>query len=157
MTSLMAHYMENPGMKPSEALEHWNNTMTTTLQVQQQNHGPQQGQGMQPNMPPGARPPGPGQPGQMFMSPAMQNSLLPNGAGGSPHFAHTPSPSSQAMMKQHSTSSHTMSVNTSPNMNNKRRRSTVKPDMDDGGEVNGAPKVKPSPRMAGGNKRMKAG
>jgi hypothetical protein len=52
-----------------------------------------------------------------------------------------------------------MSVNTSPNLNNKRRRSTVKGiDMDDGGEVNGVPKVKPSPRMGGaGNKRMKAG
>jgi hypothetical protein len=149
----MAHYLENPGMKPSEALESWNNTMTTTVQGQQtQNHGPQQGQ----PMPPGPRPPGPGQAGQMFMSPAMHSSLLPNGAGGSPHFSHTPSPNSQPMIKQHSTSSHTMSVNTSPNMSNKRRRSTVKADMDDGGEVNGAPKVKPSPRM-GGNKRMKAG
>jgi hypothetical protein len=151
----MAHYLDNPGMKPSQALESWNNTMTASLQGQQQSHAPQQGQGM----PPGARPPGPGQPTQMFMSPALQNSLLPNGAGGSPHFNNTPSPHSQPMIKQHSTSSHTMSVNTSPNMNNKRRRSTVKPDMDDGGvgEVNGAPKVKPSPRMGGGNKRMKAG
>jgi hypothetical protein len=155
MTSLMAHYLENPGMKPSEALESWNNTMTTSLQGQQnQNHGPQQGQGM----PPGARPPpGPGQPAQMFMSPALQNSLLPNGAGGSPHFNHTPSPNSQSMIKQHSTSSHTMSVNTSPNLNNKRRRSTVKADTDMDGEPNGAPKVKPSPRMGGVNKRMKAG
>jgi len=42
---------------------------------------PQQGQGMPPNMQPGPRP-GPGQPGQMFMSPAMQNSMLPNGAMG---------------------------------------------------------------------------
>ncbi|PWO31287.1 LIM-bind multi-domain protein [Pyrenophora tritici-repentis] len=141
MTSLMAHCIENPHMKPSEALESWNNTMSNNQAVLQggQNPGQQQPQGMQPNMQPGIRPPGPGQPGPMFMSPAMQNSLLPNGSiGGSPHFQHTPSPNSQPMMKQQSTSSHTMSVNTSPNMNNKRRRSTAKIEMDDGGgEMNG--------------------
>jgi hypothetical protein len=51
-----------------------------------------------------------------------------------------------------------MSVNTSPNMmNNKRRRSTAKMETDDGGgEMNGVPKVKQSPRV-GGNKRMKGG
>jgi len=160
MTSLMAHCIENPHLKPSEALESWNNTMSNNQAALQgsQNPGQQQPQGMQPNMQPGVRPPGPGQPGQMFMSPAMQNSLLPNGSmGGSPHFQHTPSPNSQPMMKQHSTSSHTMSVNTSPNMNNKRRRSTAKIEMDDGGgEMNGVQKVKQSPRP-GGNKRMKAG
>ena len=149
-------------MKPSEALESWNNNMSNSQGAlqgpQHPNQGPQQGQGMPPNMQPGPRP-GPGQPGQMFMSPAMQNSLLPNGSmGGSPHFQHTPSPNSQPMMKQQSTSSHTMSSNTSPNMmNNKRRRSTAKMETDDGGgEMNGAPKVKQSPRV-GGNKRMKAG
>jgi hypothetical protein len=154
MTSLMVHYLENPQMKPSEALESWNNSMSAQQGPQHPNQGPQFGQGMQP----GPRPGGPGQP-QMFMSPAMQNSLLPNGSmGGSPHFQHTPSPNSQPMMKQQSTSSHTMSVNTSPNMmNNKRRRSTVKVDQDDGGgEMNGAQKVKQSPRV-GANKRMKAG
>jgi hypothetical protein len=162
MTSLMVHYLENPHMKPSEALESWNNNMANTQGgpqgPQHPNQGPQQGPGMQPNMQPGPRPGGPGQP-QMFMSPAMQNSLLPNGSmGGSPHFQHTPSPNSQPMMKQQSTSSHTMSVNTSPNMmNNKRRRSTVKMDNDDGGgDMNGGQKVKQSPRV-GGNKRMKAG
>jgi hypothetical protein len=161
MTSLMVHYLENPHMKPSEALESWNNNMATNQAALQgpphPNQGPQQGQGMPPNMQPGPRP-GPGQPGQMFMSPAMQNSLLPNGSmGGSPHFQHTPSPNSQPMMKQQSTSSHTMSSNTSPNMmNNKRRRSTAKMEPDDGGEMNGAPKVKQSPRV-GGNKRMKGG
>ncbi|RMZ71302.1 Adhesion defective 1 [Pyrenophora seminiperda CCB06] len=169
MTSLMAHCIENPHMKPSEALENWNNTMSSNQAALQgpQNPGQQQQpQGMQPNMQPnmppnmqpGVRPPGPSQPGQMFMSPAMQNSLLPNGSmGGSPHFQHTPSPNSQPMMKQQSTSSHTMSVNTSPNMNNKRRRSTAKIEMDDG-DMNGVQmqKVKQSPRP-GGNKRMKAG
>lgn len=165
MSSLMAHYLENPHMKPSEALENWNTTMANSQAAVQGPQNPNQGQPqqpqqqqqqMQPNMQPGVRPPGP--PG-MFMSPALQNSLLPNGGSmnGSPHMMHTPSPHSQAMMKQQSTSSHTASVNTSPNMNNKRRRSTAKMEQDDGsGDMNGGPKVKQSPR-GGVNKRMKAG
>lgn len=160
MTGLMAHYLEHPDMNPPQALESWNIMMSAnnpTLMGPQnpgQNQG-QQGQMQQPNMPPGARPPGSGQPGQhMFMSPAMQNQLLPNGGGmtGSPGMMHTPSPNSHPMVKQQSTSSHTASVNTSPNLQNKRRRSKI--DMDDG-DMNGA-KVKQSPRVGGG-KRMKGG
>mgnify|MGYP003624100790 CR=1 FL=1 len=158
MTSLMAHYLEHGEMKPSEALEHWNGMMSSNSSAPMgpQNPGQNPGQPMQqPNMPPGVRPPGPGQPGQhMFMSPAMQNQLLPNGMNGSPGMMHTPSPNSHQMVKQQSTSSHTASVNTSPNMQNKRRRSTAKIDLDDG-EMNGA-KVKQSPRVGGG-KRMKGG
>jgi hypothetical protein len=153
MTSLMAHYLGNSNMGPTEALESWN-TMMSELNPAGQQSQPNSMQ--QPNMPPGARPSGPGQPGQhMFMSPHVQNALLPNGLNGSPGMMHTPSPSSHAMVKQQSTSSHTASVNTSPNMNNKRRRSTVKMDMDDGDGMNGT-KVKQSPRV-GGNKRMKGG
>jgi hypothetical protein len=153
MTSLMAHYLKNTHMKPTEALESWNTMMSNV--ASQPNPG-QANPMQQPNMPPGARPPGPGQPGQhMFMSPHMANSLLPNGMTGSPGMMHTPSPNSHAMVKQQSTSSHTASVNTSPNMQNKRRRSTAKMDMDDGEGMNGT-KVKQSPRV-GGNKRMKGG
>lgn len=158
MTSLMQHYLEHNTMKPTEALESWNSMMSNTtaaFNASNQTQGPPN-QGMQQNMPPGQRPTGPGQPAHMFMSPAMANQLLPNGAmSGSPGMMHTPSPASHAMVKQQSTSSHTASVNTSPSMNNKRRRSTVKLDDDGGGDVNGAPKVKQSPRVGGG-KRMKA-
>jgi hypothetical protein len=154
MTSLMAHYLKHNDLKPTEALESWN-TMMSNINPIQQNPG-QPNPMQQPGMPPGARPPGPGQPGQhMFMSPHMQNQLLPNGMTGSPGMMHTPSPNSHAMVKQQSTSSHTASVNTSPNMQNKRRRSTAKMDMDDGEGMNGT-KVKQSPRV-GGNKRMKGG
>ena len=158
MSSLMTHYLENTNLKPSEALESWNSMMQNTpaamgsqnLQVQ----GPPTLGQPQGSIPPGARGlQGPGQSSQpMFMSPAMASQLLPNGAmNGSPHIMHTPSPASHPMVKQQSTSSHTASVNTSPNVSGKRRRSTVKIDQDDDG-----PKIKQSPR-AGGNKRMKAG
>lgn len=152
----MAHYLEHSNLKPSEALESWN-TMISNSNPSMSNPGQSSPAMQQPNMPPGARPAGPGQGGPMFMSPAMANQLLPNGAmGNSPGMMHTPSPASHPMVKQHSTSSHTASVNTSPNMNNKRRRSTAKIEIDDGGgEMNGASKVKQSPRVGGG-KRMKA-
>lgn len=159
MTSLMAHSVEHGEMALSAALESWNNMMSSTNPTGPQNSGQNPGQPnpmQQPNMPPGGRPPGPGQPGQhMFMSPAMATQLLPpNGMIGSPGMMHTPSPNSHPMVKQQSTSSHTASVNTSPNMQNKRRRSTAKIDLDDG-DMNGA-KVKQSPRVGGG-KRMKGG
>lgn len=133
------------------------------------------------NLPPGARTPSGGQhPGQSGMppnwgmSPAMHNQLLPghpvaNGSphviGGGPGAAHTPSPAmahmqAPGMVAQHSQqgTSSTMSgasANTSPNVNNKRRRSTVKVEGDEGG----GEKVKASPRVGGGAqaKRTKAG
>ncbi|KAL6710660.1 hypothetical protein ACN47E_007717 [Coniothyrium glycines] len=151
MTSLMTHYLENSNLKPTEALESWNQMMSNNAAAMS-NAGQPSPAMQNPNLPPGARPNGPGQ-GQMFMSPAMANQLLPN--GNSPAMMHTPSPASHPMVKQHSTSSHSASVNTSPSMNNKRRRSTAKIEIDDGsGEMNGAVKVKQSPRV-GGNKRMK--
>jgi hypothetical protein len=160
MTSLMAHYLEQGDMKPTDALESWNTMMSNNnpapmgQQLQGQIQGQIQGQPSQ-MMPQGARPPG----AQMFMSPALTNQLLPpNGMNGSPSMMHTPSPNSHvshAMVKQQSTSSHTASVNTSPNLQNKRRRSTAKMDLDDGENMNGT-KVKASPRV-GGNKRMKGG
>jgi len=111
-----------------------------------------------------------------FSSPSVSNMSLPmqNGMNGSPHIpnhpglapnmsmqpnSHTPSPhisnmAAPPMMPQHSqqgTNSSGPSANTSPNVNNKRRRSTVKMEGEDGGAQDGpAPnqqRVKPSPRM----------
>lgn len=125
-------------------------TSGTTGQPNAQMPGPQNPGQQQVNMPPGARgPQGPGQP--MFMSPAMANQLLPNGAmNGSPHMMHTPSPASHQMVKQQSQSSHSASVNIWPEITRKRRRSTVKIDQDDDGPI-----IKQSPRLRGG-KRIKA-
>ena len=159
MTSLITHYLDNPNFTPAAALDNFNAQQST---ARPQGVMPMH-QGMpQPGMPAGSRTPsGMGQPGLppgQFMSPAMQNGLLPNGHMSSPSLMqqnHTPSPASHAMAHQQSQSSNTASVNTSPNVNNKRRRSTAKIDIDDtGGDASGANKVKPSPRL-GGNKRVK--
>lgn len=162
MTSLITHYLENPTFTPAAALDNFNAQQSTarTQGVMPPNQTMQQP--LQAGMPVGSRTPsGMGQPGlppNQFMSPAMQNGLLPNGHMSSPSLMqqnHTPSPASLAMAHQQSQSSNTASVNTSPNVNNKRRRSTAKMDLDDGGgDANGATKVKPSPRL-GGNKRVK--
>ncbi|KAF1991414.1 hypothetical protein K402DRAFT_400156 [Aulographum hederae CBS 113979] len=110
----------------------------------------------------------------MNMSPALQNQMLPGQMNGSPHIsnvnlnaanlgaAHTPSPAqthmaAPKMAAQHSqqgTSStlSNASANTSPNINNKRRRSTVK---EEDGEPNGTAKVKASPRIGNNAKRTK--
>jgi hypothetical protein len=111
----------------------------------------------------------PGQPG-FQSSPSVPNMNLPmqpNGIHGSPHHQGggllpgqmpggmgTPSPAqthmaAPPMMPQHSqqgTNSSAASANTSPQVNNKRRRSTVKMEGEDGG-ADGGHKVKPSPRM----------
>ena len=135
-----------------------------------------QGQGATPNgMAPGAQGTPrmgnmgmPGQPGFQG-SPSVPNMNLPmhpNGIQGSPHLQGgllpgqmpggmgTPSPAqthmaTPPMMPQHSqqgTNSSAASANTSPQVNNKRRRSTVKMEGEDGGADPGH-KVKPSPRM----------
>jgi len=93
----------------------------------------------------------PMQPNGMHGSPHLQGGLLP---GQMPGGMGTPSPAqthmaAPPMMPQHSqqgTNSSAASANTSPQVNNKRRRSTVKMEGDDGGAEVGH-KVKPSPRM----------
>jgi len=77
--------------------------------------------------------------------------------------AHTPSPAQShmvapSMIPQHSqqgTNSSAASANTSPNVNNKRRRSQVKVEGDDGGDMNGAQaqRIKASPRVGGPKKK----
>nr|POE96422.1 transcriptional activator ptab [Quercus suber] len=112
-----------------------------------------------------------------FSSPAMANMHLPNGMNGSPHIAHntglqpgmgmqpnshTPSPhqsnmaapSMMAQASQQGTNSSAASVNTSPQVNNKRRRSTVKLEDDNPGGPESGNRVKPSPRL---NKKSKPG
>jgi hypothetical protein len=175
MSSLLAYYNAHEELTPGQAMVQWNTMMSNAnpamaqqnqMRMQQQagNMPPgQMHQPPQPGMPPGARTPqSMGQPGlppnQQFMSPAMAHSLLPNGNMSSPHMmqSHTPSPASHPMVHQASQGGSSASQNTSPNMTNKRRRSTAKIDGDDGGgpDVNGVPKVKQSPRV-GGNKRAK--
>lgn len=108
---------------------------------------------------------------QQQFSPAMANLNAPM-MNGSPHMlnhsglapnmvnSHTPSPhqsnmAAPQMMPQHSqqgTNSSAASANTSPNVNNKRRRSTVKMEGDEGGGAEGGPpsgagRVRPSPQM----------
>jgi len=93
---------------------------------------------------------------------------LPMGLAANPNLnlgqSHTPSPhqsnmAAPPMIPQHShqgTNSSAASVNTSPNAAQKRRRSQVKLEGDDGVEVNGTQgsRVKASPRV-GGNKKAK--
>jgi len=95
-------------------------------------------------------------------SPALANQLLP----GSPHLGspvpgHMQAPGMQLQASQQGTSSSGPSANTSPSQNNKRRRSTVKAEDDNGPanastpipvgtpQLNGVtPKAKPpTPRM----------
>ncbi|KAF9639689.1 hypothetical protein BFW01_g11495 [Lasiodiplodia theobromae] len=135
-----------------------------------------------PNSAPGARTPQnmaggnpnvqPHPPNQQFMSPHIANlQQFPGGlnpaVNGSPHLGgqtHTPSPAQAHMqapglVAQHSqqgtNSSAAASANTSPNVSNKRRRSTVKTEGDDGPDGAPTAKVKPSPRMPNNNKRIK--
>ena len=101
-------------------------------------------------------------PATLNMSPAMQNHVIQN------HLQQQP-PTSVGMVAQQSqqgtntsagTGSQGNSANTSPLVTNKRRRSQVKVEENEGGgtEINGTgPKVKPSPRMGGGGKRQKGG
>lgn len=175
MTSLMVHYQEHSQLNPSQAMHDWVAMMDANPAMQQHNvyhmsggnmpQNPMISQGMAPQgTPQGSRTPSHTgqlglQPNHQFMSPAMVAGVLPNGSmNGSPHLMqqnHTPSPASNPMVAQHSQASNTASVNTSPNVSNKRRRSTAKIEVDGDGEMSSLPKVKPSPRM-GGNKRVKA-
>lgn len=116
--------------------------------------------------PVGQRTPGPGM--QQFpmgagVSPAAGHLNLPSGSprvGGSPAQAHMQAPGMAHQQSQQGTSSSGPSANTSPNVNNKRRRpSGVKVEEDAGPvQINGgggvnSQKVKQSPRV--GNKRQK--
>lgn len=184
MSELM-RFSQEKRLRPEAAIEAYVAQYEEISQQQQQQQQPQinlppNGVPMQGNRTPSM------QNMQMpntFSSPAVSNLNLPmqpNGISGSPHLSnhpglsapssmnmsHTPSPhqSSMAappMVPQHSqqgTNSSAASANTSPQVNNKRRRSTVKLEGEsgeggpgDGGQAGGQ-RVKPSPRMGKKNK-----
>lgn len=165
--SELFNYASEKQLRPEQAMEQL---------VQQYEQNPPQinlPNGMQP----GARTPSMGNmqvPNAQFSSPNVANLNLPMQNGmpmnGSPQItsnpglqpgmmqpnSHTPSPrqanrAAPPMMPQHSqqgTNSSAASANTSPSINNKRRRSTVKLEGDEGGGDGGpGNRVKPSPRM----------
>jgi hypothetical protein len=163
MGPLMEFSQRNPGLRPEEAMHRLVHETARSMQYQNQMAAQQNGQ---IPMNSGQRTPGMNGPNQ-FASPAMNHLGLPQ--QGSPHVggvAHTPSPAHMnqggiAMVHQMSQGNSNLSgsqgpsTNTSPNVTNKRRRaSQVKIEDDNAGqEVNGANKVKPSPRIGG--KRQK--
>jgi hypothetical protein len=169
MTPLIQYSQNHPTITPREALEQMvRENATKALQMSSQ-MAMAQGN-LNPSMQmPGQRTPGLNGPNQ-FASPALAHLGLPPGQG-SPHLGgpvHTPSPAQNhlagpvAMVHQQSqqgsnlSGSQVTSANTSPNVTNKRRRTSVKVEDDGGGpEVNGAGanKVKPSPKVGG--KRQK--
>lgn len=157
MGPLMEFSQKNPELRPLEAMHRMVSDNTSqTLRMHQMANG-----GMHMN--PGQRTPGMNGPNQ-FASPAMNHLGLPQ--QGSPHIGGTPSPAHMqqggiAMVHQMSQGNSNLSgsqgpsTNTSPNVTTKRRRtSQVKLEDDNASqEVNGANKVRPSPRIGG--KRQK--
>ncbi len=107
-------------------------------------------------MQPGQRTPSMGQ-FPMGQSPAIANMSLPDAGAiqGSPAQGNMQAPGMTLQRSQQGTSSSGPSANTSPNVSNKRRRPSVKPEEDNAGnQPNGVQsKVKPSPRIGG--KRQK--
>lgn len=159
MKDLIFYSKENPELSVKDALE--------SLVVSYQ---PQAGQNpIRPAFPDG----GVRAFGAAGISPHIANQLLPGSAqvNGSPHMhamnlngmnTHTPSPHQSNMappmvtsLSHQGSSTSGPSANTSPNISqqNKRRRSTIKAEGDDGS----TPKVKASPRMTANAKRMKNG
>ena len=159
MGPLMEFSQKNPELRPQDAMHRLVAENAQNMRMHQMANG-----GMHMN--PGQRTPGMNGPNQ-FASPAMNHLGLPQ--QGSPHIggpAHTPSPAHMnhggiAMVHQMSQGNSNLSgsqgpsTNTSPNVTTKRRRaSQVKLEDDNASqEVNGANKVRPSPRIGG--KRQK--
>jgi hypothetical protein len=168
MTPLILHSREHPDWSVQQSLrslvEQYQRQQAEGLNAQGQLPGPQTNGPVQGAFPPGGLAgtvPQPQQQQRLGISPAMSNAGLPNGATPSPLQNHMAPPMQMSM----SQNSHASGSNTSPNVGgavgpgNKRRRSTaagVKAEDGEGG-VNGAGggKVKQSPRMGNGSKRMK--
>lgn len=140
MNPLFAYAHLHPTLTPNNALDQYVSTVAINGTDNQQ-----------PN-PTGPRTPGMGN-FPMGVSPAQAHLQLPDG---SPRVTGSPAqaPNMQLQQSQHGTSSSGPSANTSPNASNKRRRPSVKDEVDI--QVNGNPSktaVKPSPRIGG--KRQK--
>jgi hypothetical protein len=151
MVPLISYSREHPELSVQQALR----SLVETYAQQQAQLPPNIN--VQGAFPPGGvqRPPG------MMQSPALSSAGLPNGvvATPSPHQSNMAPPMAPSMSQTSHQSGGTGGVNTSPNVapgsvgaGGKRRRSTVK---DEEGVNGGGGKVKQSPRMASGNKRMK--
>ena len=188
------HVLVESYKNPPQVMQHpLNSQMVAQQQFLQQNPqinmasniGGQPPGSRTPNPPIHNRPPGVATENFVNMSPAMQNTLLPVAANGSPHIsgpgglnpaanlgqAHTPSPAQahmpppmapQASQAGSAASGSGMSQNTSPNQSTKRRRSTVaqmkSEDDGGGGDVNGTPSGGQGKKATPRitNKRMKA-
>lgn len=167
MTPLIQYSQSHPTITPQQALEKMvhENTMRASQMASMA-----QGNLNAPIPMAGQRTPGLNGASQ-FASPALAHLGLPTGQG-SPHLSgpgHTPSPAQNhmagpvAMVHQQSqqgsnlSGSQVTSANTSPSVQNKRRRASAVKLEDDGGgvEVNGtgANRVRPSPKIGG--KRQK--
>ncbi len=145
LTPLFKHSHENPSLRPSSVLDQY--LAKVPLQPQM-NPGGQQSARTPSNSNFGA-------------SPAMNQLGLPEGANPNNTQGMQNSPAAVAMASQQSQqgSSSGVSATTSPNVNNKRRRPSLK---EEEGQSNGTGpgigsgnKVKPSPRIGG--KRQKGG
>ena len=152
----MAYYCQNEIPTATEALSRYNQEKNQNMaRVQQQNAGAMAMNGQIPF--PNARMNNMQQPTQ-FHSPGLQHLGLPNQQ--SPHMNHTPSPGHVGqggvqMINQGSMGGSTgPSTNTSPNVNNKRRRASAIKE-EDAPLVGQSEKTKPSPRVGG--KRQKGG
>ena len=167
MQEVMAFCQQHPAVAPEQAMLQIASSYAPNPLAQGAPNAPKpyvQGPPLQRN-PSGPRTPGAVPPGQFVPGGVVGLSVPPAAMNGSPHVMqnHVPSPAQAHGLVVHSqsgpTSAATVNATTSPNINNKRRRSQAKFE-DDGVEVNGAPpagaqKIKASPRV-GGNKRSKA-
>lgn len=137
MNPLFGYSHQNSSLSPNAALDQYVSNIAM--------NGTDNSGGQQPN-PSGPRTPGMGN-FPMGVSPAQAHLQLPDG---SPRVTGSPAqaPNMQLQQSQHGTSSSGPSANTSPNASNKRRRPSVKDEVDV--QVNGNPSktaVKPSPRI----------
>jgi hypothetical protein len=188
MNVLVDTYKQNSSQNPihSQQIAAQQQFLQQNLQMNMApNTGGQPPGSRTPNAPMHNRPPGVANENFVNMSPAMQHSLLPVAANGSPHISgpgglnsganlgqtHTPSPAQphmpppmvpQASQAGSAASGSGMSQNTSPNQSSKRRRSTVQgmksEDDGGGGDVNGTPGGGQGKKMTprtAVNKRMK--
>ena len=129
-----------PSHMPQQMPGHFSSPSTSHV-----NHTMQNGTAGSPRLPSAGHPPGHANPAALAGGPAGTSS---------PHQNHMAAPLMVPQHSQHGTNSSVASANTSPSVNNKRRRSTVKiePDEGGGGGDTGGPlppggRVKPSPRM----------
>lgn len=158
MQDIMVFSKENPTMTLSQNLTSCVAQKQQAIMTQGMQSNPAMMQHMQGRMPGGQMM------GQVAMSPAMAAGMLPNAVNGSPHLsaggsiatqspvpAHMAPPMQAQASQQGSTTG--ASANTSPNISNKRRRSTVKVKGEEEGEMNGtSKKVKTGMQMKNANR-----